>query len=90
MAIKRTRKQKQRSEQRREETLKYSFKDLGAPTAQDASDRSDMPRLRSREKINTIPLFNAEYIKKDLLKTVITTIVVVAVLIAYTTYYRYR
>lgn len=84
MAIKRTKKQKQQAAVRHDEILSYSLADL--KTTGVVSAVGEKQRQTRNQQLKEI--FDPSYLKKDLIKTLVVTTLVVGVLIAYTSYQR--
>ena len=83
MAVRRTKRQKQKAEEKRSESIQYSLSDLGNAKNIDTTvkkSKSSKQTKQDRQK--------NKYVKKDLFRTLVVTLVVVSVLIAYTIYYR--
>lgn len=85
MAVKRTKKQKQQIAQRREEILSYSINDISLSNNKE-SKTSKSKSSEGSKKVKSLISFDTSYVKKDLAKTVVVTLLVVGVLIAYTIY----
>ncbi|MDH5533636.1 MAG: hypothetical protein OEX81_04375 [Candidatus Pacebacteria bacterium] len=85
MAVKRTKRQKQQTAQRREEVLSYSMSDVTLSSNNDVKD-SEIKLPKQSKKVKKSITFDTSYVKKDLIKTIVVTLLVVGVLIAYTIY----
>lgn len=83
MAVKRTKRQKQQTSLRRAETLSYSINQV--KEVNNSSDKATKSISRKKPKKSSVS-FDTSYILKDLTKTLIVTLLVVGVLIAYTIY----
>jgi hypothetical protein len=85
MAIKRTKRQKQRNSVRREETLAYSIDEIQSTNEITVINKSDKKEIITKvRKIDISSGFDTSYVLKDLSKTLIVTVLVVGVLVAYT------
>lgn len=82
MAGKRTKKQKQKTSVRRTETLAYSISEIKAVA--NISEEKQEELIKSRKDIVRDSNFDPKFIIRDLTKTVIVTVLVVSVLVAYT------
>ncbi|NCN87634.1 MAG: hypothetical protein GW941_01925 [Candidatus Pacebacteria bacterium] len=82
MAIKRTKKQKQQTSLKREETLAYSIDDIKIVNKKKKGNKKEVT-----SKVNNIGItdgFDTSYVLKDLFKTLVVAVLVVGVLVAYT------
>lgn len=82
MAIKRTKRQKQRNSVRREETLAYSIDEIQSVNKNIVSGKKEI--ITKVKKIDITGGFDTSYVLKDLFKTLIVAVLVVGVLVAYT------
>jgi len=85
MAVKRTKRQKKQTAQKREEVLSYSISDVSL-TNNKVSNNSKIKSPKGSKKVKSLMGFDTSYVKKDLAKTIVVTLLVVGVLIAYTIY----
>jgi hypothetical protein len=94
MAKKRTKKQKQQALQNREATLSYSLDEIKttSPKKIDKKSSAFASALKkgpsTKKKSRGLTNVNNSQVIKDLLKTLVVTVLVLFVLIAYTIYYK--
>ena len=82
MAIKRTKKQKQKTSTRREEILAYSIDEIQIVNKKNSGDKKES--FGKVKKVIVSDGFDTSFIFKDILKTLILAVLVVGVLVAYT------
>lgn len=82
MAGKRTKKQKQKTSVRRTETLAYSISEIKAVA--NITEEKQEELIKSRKSIVRDSNFDPKFVFRDLIKTIIVTVLVVSVLVAYT------
>jgi hypothetical protein len=83
MAVKRTKRQKQQTSLRREEILSYSINDIDLKSDKENFKKKNISKIK---KVKKLVVFDTSYVLKDLTKTLVVTLLVVGVLIAYTIY----